>query len=99
VKVVVTKANLKKLEKAMVVAAELSFKHADAVQTAADAFEKAFGEDVPEECFTIVGGNSKEEVGSLFNNLVNHGENMSGKQTVEELVIEMVRLMGRKVRK
>ena len=88
-----SKKNLKALERALTRAAELSLRHADAVQAAEKAFEKAFGEEVPEEAFSGF-VSSKEEVGSLFNNFVNYSENMSEAGTEEGLVLRMQELMN-----
>ena len=84
-----TNENLKALEKALDRAAILSRKHAMAVQKAAAAFEKAFGVEVPEECFKITGGDEANTVGSLFNNYANYGENMCGSEDTEDLVEQM----------
>lgn len=88
-----SKKNLKALEMALERAAALSIQHGDAVQDAVAAFEKAFKQEVPEECFSICGGDSKNMAGSLFNDFVNHGENLSGQEGVEGLVLEMQKLM------
>jgi hypothetical protein len=92
-----TKENLKALKKDLDRAAELSRKHADAVQKASAAFEKAFGVEVPEESFKITGGDEANTVGSLFNNYANHGENMCSNDT-GELVSMMNMLMERALR-
>ena len=93
-----TKFQLKKLERVLDRAKKLSWLHADAVNVAIRIFEETFNvEEVPEECFSISGGNAKNEVGSLFNDFVNHGENMAGDNaTTEELVTRMVELMAMK---
>jgi hypothetical protein len=86
-------ADLKELEKALDRAAILSRKHASAVQKAAQAFEKAFNCEVPEECFKISGGDDLNLVASLFNNYANYGENMCGSEDTKELVEKMRTIM------
>jgi hypothetical protein len=93
-----TKENLKALEKALDRAADLSRRHAMAVQKASQAFEKAFGVEVPEECFKITGGDEANTVGSLFNNYANYGENMCGSEDTGDLVEQMNMLMERAFR-
>jgi hypothetical protein len=92
----VSEANRKALIKALDKAADMAISHGDAVQEAERAFEKAFRQDLPEECFSISGGDSKNEAASLFNNFAVHGENMSGEPGVEGLVRKMEDLMRRK---
>jgi len=92
----VTKEKLNRLAKALNKAAVLEQKHTNAVQEAAKVFSEVFGEDLPEENLTMTGSDGKEEVGSLFNNFVNHGENMGG-NTTKELVMKMNELMKRGV--
>lgn len=87
-----SKENLKRLMKALNKAAILEQKHTDAVRNAELVFLEVFGEDIPEENFTMEGNTGKEEVGSLFNNFVNHGENMAG-NTIKELVQKINELM------
>lgn len=91
----VTKKQLKKLERALEKAANLGAAHANAVRDAEHVFEEVFGEDVPEESYSIVSNSPAEEVGSLFNNFVNHSENMSGTDTVAGLVQKMADLMSK----
>lgn len=78
--------------KALNKAAILEQKHTDAVRNAELVFLEVFGEDIPEENLTMEGNTGKEEVGSLFNNFVNHGENMAG-NTIKELVQKINELM------
>lgn len=87
-----TDFKLVKLERALERAARLSSVHAEAVQTAEKVFEQTFGEEVPEESFGIGGGDNKSIVGSLFNNMVNHDENMGG-DNLHTLVLKMKKLM------
>jgi hypothetical protein len=87
-----SKENLKRLMKALNKAAILEQKHTDAVRNAELVFLEVFGEDIPEENLTMEGNTGKEEVGSLFNNFVNHGENMAG-NTIKELVQKINELM------
>jgi hypothetical protein len=92
----VDKSHTKSLEVALARAANLSNRHADAVRAAGRAFETVFGVEVPEESYELSGGNSQNQVGSLFNNFVNHGENMSETDTVSGLVQTMKKLMEEK---
>lgn len=88
-----TKFQLKKLERALERAAKLSTIHAEAVRVVEDIFTETFGVNVPEESFSISGGIPTNEVGSLFNNFVNHGEDMAG-NTTASIVARMAELMA-----
>jgi hypothetical protein len=87
-----TDFKLVKLERALECAARLSSAHAEAVKAAEKVFEQTFGEDVPEESFKMTGGTNKNEVGHLFNEMVNHDENMGG-DSLHALVLKMKKLM------
>ena len=87
-----TDFKLIKLERALERAARLSSVHAEAVKVAEKVFKQTFGEEVPEESFKITGGNNKNEVGHLFNEMVNHDENMGG-DSLHALVLKMKKLM------
>jgi len=87
-----TDFKLIKLERALERAATLSSAHAQAVQVAEKVFAQTFGEDVPEESFKMVGATSKDEVGYLFNEIVNYDENMGG-DSLHALVLKMKKLM------
>jgi hypothetical protein len=71
-----TKQQMKVLAKQLDHAATLAGAHAVAVEDSAHLFESFFGEEVPEECYTIVGGTNKNEAGLMFNEFAVHGENM-----------------------
>lgn len=93
----VSKVQLKNLEAVLNRAAMASIAHSDAVRAAEVAFVLAFGVDVPEESFSISGGDAKNEVGALFNSFVNYAENMSGPNNdVADLVQKMKKLMREK---
>lgn len=89
-----TKFQLKKLERALDRAAKLANLHGEAVRVATQTFEETFDvAEVPEDAKFLQVTNSKEEVGSLFNEMVSHGENMAG-NTTEALVARMAELMA-----
>jgi hypothetical protein len=90
----ITDQQKKVLERAMYDAAILAGAHKNAVRDAAMLFESFFGEEVPEESYSLTGGNSKNEVGSLFNNYVNWEENYAGKSS-KALVNKICKLMDK----
>jgi hypothetical protein len=91
----VNKKQIHKLESALYKAFVLGCKHTNAITESEKAFYELFGEDVPEENLHMMKSNNREEVGSLFNNFVNHGENMAG-DSVKDLVEKMIELMENK---
>jgi hypothetical protein len=90
----ITAQQKKVLERAMYDAAILAGAHRESVKRAALLFEQFFNEEVPEESYSIIGGNSKNEVGSLFNNYVNYEENYAGKSS-KALVNKICKLMDK----
>ena len=94
----VSQQKLKALEDTLARASSLAEEHGYAVREAEEAFMNAFGAVVPEEMGICSGAfaSSEEEVGGLFNNFVNHSENLSSGNTVKDLVSDMVKLMGKK---
>ena len=90
-----TKFQLKRLERALDRAAKLSNLHAEAVKVAENVFAETFGVVVPEELGRGAFPTSKENVGSLFNDIANHGENMAGDNVTTAFLVErMAELMN-----